>query len=175
MPAPERTTLAEIVAAAGDLLESGGLESVTMQAVAARVGVKAPSLYKRVADRDALIRLVAGACAERLHAEIAGSTTLPELAHAFRGFARRHPEAFRLIFSGSGDPETFAHASRPVLDVARRLAGDEHALHAARLLTAWAVGFLTMELADAFQLGGDVDAAFDYGVRAIESAIRGLP
>ena len=58
MPTPERTTLDEIVAAARDLLEDGGPARVTMQAVAQRVGVRAPSLYKRVRDRDALLTLV---------------------------------------------------------------------------------------------------------------------
>ncbi len=50
MPTPERTSLAEIVTQAARLLESGGPAAVTMQAVAAAVGVKAPSLYKRVRD-----------------------------------------------------------------------------------------------------------------------------
>ncbi|MDF2575814.1 MAG: TetR family transcriptional regulator, partial [Agromyces sp.] len=47
MPTPERTTLAEIVRAGRDQLESGGPDGLTMQAVALRVGVRAPSLYKR--------------------------------------------------------------------------------------------------------------------------------
>ena len=42
--------------------------------------------------------------------------------------------------------------------------GADHALDAARLLTAWATGFVTMELAGAFRLGGDLDDAYDYGI-----------
>ena len=58
MPTPDRTSLADIVAAARQILESEGLAGLTMQAVAQRVGVRAPSLYKRVRNRDDLIRLV---------------------------------------------------------------------------------------------------------------------
>ncbi|TPX01092.1 TetR family transcriptional regulator, partial [Schumannella luteola] len=44
MPAPEKTTLDEIVAAGCELVETLGAEGLTMQAVASRVGVRAPSL-----------------------------------------------------------------------------------------------------------------------------------
>ena len=54
MPTPERTSYAEIVAAGRDILEESGPTGLTMQSVAQRVGVRAPSLYKRVRDRDAL-------------------------------------------------------------------------------------------------------------------------
>lgn len=172
MPAPERTSLEAIVAAASDILEASGLDAVTMQAVAARVGVKAPSLYKRVADREALVRLVADTATERLATALERPTTLAEAARAFRAFAREHPRSFQLIFSASADPEILARASAPVLRIARDLAGEEDALNAARLLTAWAVGFVQMELAGAFQLGGELDEAFEYGLRGVERAIR---
>ncbi len=57
-PARARTSSEEIIAAGRALLESGGLEAVTMQAVAQRVGVRAPSLYKRVPGRAALIAAI---------------------------------------------------------------------------------------------------------------------
>ena len=66
MPAAARTTLEEIVVAGQDLLEAGGTGALTMAAVAARVGVRAPSLYKRVRGRDQLLALVAGATVEDL-------------------------------------------------------------------------------------------------------------
>jgi len=64
-----------------------------------------------------------------------------------------------------------AEASAPVLRVAAALVGEDDALPAARTVTAWANGFVTMELSGAFRLGGDVDRAFDYGVERLADAL----
>jgi len=170
MPTPDRTSLAAIVDAGRDLLELGGPSKVTMQAVADRVGVRAPSLYKRVRDRDALLQLIADATVDDLGARLAASDgALAELARTYRAFAKRHPEGFRLMYAVSGSADALRRASEPVLAAARDAVGAEHALDEARLLVAWATGFINMELAGAFRLGGDVDAAFAYGLARIEA------
>ena len=165
MPTPERTTLAAIVEAGRELLELGGPAKVTMQAVADRVGVRAPSLYKRVRDREALLQLVAEATVDDLGARLAASGgSLIALARAYRAFAHARPEGFRLIYSVAGSPDALTRASAPVLAAARDAVGEDRALDEARLLTAWATGFVSMELSGAFRLGGDVDEAFEYGL-----------
>ncbi len=164
MPTPARTSIEAIIAAGDQILEVRGLAGLTMQAVAQSVGVKAPSLYKHVADRDALVRLVTDAAAIGLADHLAAEDDLAGLAHGLRGWATAHPEAYRLVFSGHGSPEVAAAAGATVLRVARGLGGEADELAAARLITAWATGFISMELAGAFQLGGDVDAAFAYGL-----------
>ena len=165
MPTPERTTLAAIVEAGRELLELGGPAKVTMQAVADRVGVRAPSLYKRVRDREALLQLVAEATVDDLGARLAASGgSLIALARAYRAFAHARPEVFRLIYSVAGSPDALTRASAPVLAAARDAVGEDRALDEARLLTAWATGFVSMELSGAFRLGGDVDEAFEYGL-----------
>lgn len=212
MPTPPRTSLDAIIAAGLDLLESSGLPGLTMQAVAAAVGVRPPSLYKHVEDRDALIRLVADAAALDLAAHVAGATraaprsraglsprtvpsssahngprtglaapadahlspgvsTLSSLAHAVRAWAHSQPEAYRLVFSGLGSPDIAHDASAAVLRIGEELAGPGDALNAARLVTAWATGFISMELAGAFKLGGDVDEAFEYGIEHLAAAL----
>lgn len=165
MPTPERTSLDEIVSAAARLLETGGVTAVTMQAVAADVGVKAPSLYKRVRDREALLTLVGNAAADDLTQRLdAASVRIEDLLLVFRSFAHERPEAFRLLFTTLVDADKLAATSAPALRATTAAVGPEHALDAARLLTAWATGFVTMELAGAFRLGGDLDDAYDYGI-----------
>jgi AcrR family transcriptional regulator len=181
MPTPERTSLDAIVAAARDILEAHGLSGLTMQAVAERVGVRAPSLYKRVRNREGLIQLVAEATVDELGALLHAvpRTTDPraglgELARAFRAFAHRRPAGYRLILGPDVVPMDvgrLAAASAPVLAVAAELAGPDEALEAARLFTAWANGFIAMELAGAFNLGGDLEAAFEYGIRRLADAL----
>jgi AcrR family transcriptional regulator len=183
-PAPARTSREAIVAAARDLLEIGGIDAVTMQAVAGRVGVRGPSLYKRFSSRSALL----GAIAEDAFAEqgrafarvIRGDDPVADLrrvAAAYRDFAHRYPGAYGLLFAPLGDEarpavEAGARAAAPVLELTGRLVGTDSALDAARLLTAFAHGFVSMELAGAFRLGGDVDAAFQYGLDAVLRAIQ---
>ncbi len=183
MPTPDRTSLEEIVRAGVELVETGGVAGLTMQAVATRVGVRAPSLYKRVRGRDDLIRLITDEAVRDLEGRLLAAesatdagTALRDLARAFRAFAHDRPAGYRLIFApeseaGRGDPELLARASAPVLRVAGALAGLDDALPAARTFTAWAHGFVSMELAGAFRLGGDVDGAFEYGLDLLAGAL----
>jgi hypothetical protein len=67
--------------------------------------------------------------------------------------------------------EARAAAVAPVLAVTTRLAGAEHALEAARTLVAWANGFIGMELSGGFGLGGDIEAAWEYGAERVVRAI----
>ncbi|WP_186382724.1 TetR-like C-terminal domain-containing protein, partial [Amycolatopsis rhizosphaerae] len=69
------------------------------------------------------------------------------------------------------DPAALAQAADPVLHAAAALAGSDHALEAARTITAWAHGFITMELADAFNLGGDVERAYEFGIDRLADAL----
>src|SRR4051812_47930485 len=73
MPAPARTDREQIVAAGGVLLEEGGPEAVTMQAVAQRVGVQPPSLYKHVRDRKELLAAVVAVNLESLTSRLAAA------------------------------------------------------------------------------------------------------
>ena len=172
MPTPARTSRDALVAAGRSILEEGGLPGLTMQAVAHAVGVRAPSLYKHVEDRGALIRLVADAAALDLSASVAAAgPELAPLARAVRTWAHAHPEAFRLVFSGQGSPDVAPAASAPVLHLGSVSAGPNDALNAARLVTAWATGFISMELAGAFRLGGDVDEAFEFGIARLAAAL----
>ena len=188
MPAPNLTSLEAILEAGADLLESAGPAGLTMQAVARRVGVRAPSLYKHVGGRDELLRLVAEAAAHDLGGRLDAAAppgappreALRALALALRGFARERPAAFRLVTSPAAEatrvrPATAVRASAAVLRVAEELAGPARALDAARTFTAWATGFVGMELAGAFRLGGDVGAAFEFGAQRLADALGGGP
>ena len=183
MPTPSRTSLTEIVAAGLAIVESEGVEGLTMQKVSAAVGVRAPSLYKRVAGRGALLRLVAQTVLENLGESLDSVVTgldpeadLRALALAFRDFALEQPGAYRLLFAPlpedwSPDQEEFEAVVQPVLRTTEALVGPERALDAARLVTAWAHGFLTMELAGAFRMSGDLDEAFDFGIERLAAAL----
>lgn len=183
MPAPARTSTAAVVAAGRAIVETDGVEGMTMQRVADAVGIRAPSLYKRVGSRSELVRMVADQVALDLAEALDGATgsgdpetDLHAVAAAFRSFAHRNPTSYSLVFepgAGGVSPEARDRASATVLEVVRVIAGEQNALPAARTFVAWAHGFVTMELSDAFQLGGDVDEAWEYGVSGLVRALRG--
>jgi AcrR family transcriptional regulator len=173
MPTPDRTSLREIVDAGRALVEAGGPTRLTMQAVAEQVGVRAPSLYKRVRDRDALLVLVAEANADDLADRLeAADGSLPGLARTYRRFAQQHPEGFRLMFAVEGAAAAMGRASAPLLRATEELVGADAALDAARLFTAWATGFVNMELSGSFRFDGDLDEAFEYGLSRITAGLR---
>lgn len=184
MPTPARTSVDAIVAAGRAILAHEGLVGLTMQRVAEAAGVRAPSLYKRVSGRAGLVRLVgADAVGELGRCLDAAATTgdpvrdLRAQAEALRAFALRDPHAFGLVFAppadgGVADAELLAAAAAPVLRVVAELVGPADALNAARTVTAWATGFLRMELVGAFRLGGGIEEAFDYGIALLVGALR---
>ena len=187
MPTPARTSLDSIVEAARGILETDGLAALTMQRVADAVGVRPPSLYKRVRSRDVLVRLVIEDVASQLAGQIgraAGSgdprRDLRALAYAFRAFGQANPGVYAVIFSrlpeeSRPDLATLAPANDAMVATVAGLAGSEHALEAARLTVAWAHGFVSLELAGAFRLGGDIDAAFEFGIERLADALERGP
>src|SRR4026209_2277115 len=98
MPTPARTSLEEILKAGRAIIETDGIAGLTMQAIADRVGVRAPSLYKRIRSRNQLLRLVANDAAAELTGDLdTGATTgdarrdLAARARTVRRRARRRP------------------------------------------------------------------------------------
>ncbi|MGO9983887.1 MAG: TetR/AcrR family transcriptional regulator [Rhodomicrobium sp.] len=171
------------MAAALALINETGAAELSMLAVAKRVGVRGPSLYKHFADRAALLRAVETQLFQELGASLAKASSesregeaAKRMAYAYRDFARRNPGAYALMFT-SGLPEEQAAsirraAAQPVLDLLCRRLGDANAaLSGARAFTAFCHGFVSMELAGAFRLGGDIEAAFAEGVEVLLAGI----
>lgn len=91
---------AQVVRAALALMDEVGLDGVNMRALAAKLGVKAASLYRHVKDKEELLILMA----DELSAEIPPETqatgwreALREAAHRYRRALLRHRDAARLM------------------------------------------------------------------------------
>jgi len=185
VPAVAKTSDAEIVDAARVLIERDGADSLSMQAVADAVGIRAPSLYKRFEDRAALLAAVEleafTSLTETLErAAKTGNPTrdLTEMSRAYRRFAKLHPRLYEMLFSRpgarGGDAERARQdAARPVLERMAMLVGDKRALASSRVLTAFVHGFVSLENADAFRLGDGVDDAYALGVATLLRSFGG--
>lgn len=163
----------EIVAAARQILETGGPEHLTMRSLAERLEIRAPSLYKHVADKEELEALLIAeslrGMGEALHAAVDGlppvgskKRALAALAKAYRTWAVAHPHLYRLATEGvlprDQLPEGLeAWTAEPLL----RVTGDQSR---ARALWAFAHGMTILELDGRFPPTADLDAAWDTGV-----------
>jgi AcrR family transcriptional regulator len=182
MPAHSQTSTAAIVAAGRRLLEERGPDALTMRDVAVAVGVRAPSLYKRVRSRSDLLRLILEDVTDELAAAADAAARsgdpaadLRAMMGAYREFARSSPAAYALWYAPHAAPGATTRAQRSsvtLLRLATELAGPRDALPVARTIVAWANGFIVMELAGAFRLGGDVEQAWDFGLTLILTAAR---
>lgn len=97
----------EIIAAAAELLaETDDESAVSIRAVAARVGVTAPTIYRHFADKDDLLFAVCSGVFTTLQRvlerAIAGTTDpldgLRATLRTYVEFGLAHPEHYRLIF-----------------------------------------------------------------------------
>ena len=114
-------TVASLLEAAAQLLETQGLAGFTTNAVAERAGVSIGSLYQYFPSKDALTLALLQREAERFHADASAALAIPEGAAALRRLIEaavrqqlERPELARLLDEQEGRPEL-----RAVLDKGR--------------------------------------------------------
>ena len=163
-----------------------GLDRLTLAAVAERVGVRLPSLYKHIDSLDGLRRDVAVRATRELGEAVTAATVgrsgddaLGALARAYRDYGRRHPGRYAAtVRAPSADDAEHTAAADAVLRVVLAvltgygLDGDD-AIDATRALRAALHGFVTLEAAGGFGLPQDVDRSFDRMVAAMTTALAG--
>ncbi len=93
-----------IVAVAREMVQSGGLEALSLRRLATRLGVTAPALYAHVASKRDLVRAVAEVEFDHLLArfdKIKSSDPLERIraqSRAYIDHARENPELFQVMF-----------------------------------------------------------------------------
>ena len=167
-------TPASVVDAAAEIANAEGLAAVTLTGLAARFGVRPPSLYKHVANLDAIHRALALRGLEEATAAIRTATVgkarddaLFALAHAYWRFARAAPG----LYAASLRPP--ASAERDLAKAGEALIGTltavlagygvkgDDALHAARGLRIIIHGFVSLDAAGGFRLARDPRESLD--------------
>ena len=103
----------EVVDAARELLEAEGLEALSMRRLGEHLGIRAPSIYKHLPDKQALENALISAGfeeqADAFEAALRGADDpLGALATAYRAFAAEHPHLYRLMTERPLDRENLA-------------------------------------------------------------------
>lgn len=176
---------AVIAADAAELVDEGGWEQLTLAAVAARFGVRQPSLYKHVAGLAELRRDVSVLALRELHDELrtaavgrSGSPALHAMADAYRTYATKHPGRYAgtVIAPTPGDTEYEQVAAGIIQTVSAVLAGygltGDDAIHAIRGLRALMHGFVAIEAAGGFAMPQDLDESYRRLVEGFGESLR---
>lgn len=109
----------EILRAGAELLDETGQEqSVTLRAIARRIGIAAPSIYEHFPNREAIlfavVALAFAELTEQLHTARAAATDprgrLVAVSTAYLAFAHHRPQRYRVMFGGVWDVNDAVHA-----------------------------------------------------------------
>ncbi len=173
-----------VVTEAALMTDELGLNQLTLTALAARLGVRQPSLYKHVESLDSLHQRIAVQAKEEL-ADVMGhavmglsrDSALVALAHAYRAWALEHPGRYHAAQRAPtpGIVEDEAVSARMVQVVAAVMAGyDLHgddAIDAIRGLRASLHGFVSLEGSGDFALPVDIDRSFHRLVQVLTTTL----
>ena len=173
-----------VVAEAAELADEAGPEHLTLAALAARLGVRQPSLYKHVASLDSLQQLIAQR-AKVEFADVLGRVAigrsrddaLVAMAYAWRAWARDHPGRYQIgqRAPAPGDADHLAVADRVVAFMTAVMAGygldGDDAIDAVRAFRSALHGFVSLEAGGGFGMPYSVDRSFGRLVRALVKAM----
>ncbi len=161
-----------------------GLSRLTLAALAERLGVRQPSLYKHVDGMAALQRSLAVRAKNELAYVLARAAVgreqddaIASISRAYRAWALEHPGRYAAVqrapIPGDADDEAASRAAvQVVADVlAGYQLGEDDAVDAIRALRSTLHGFVTLEMGGAFGLPVDVDRSFERLVRGLITAL----
>jgi len=180
-------TAADLVQAAADIADERGYQQLTIGLVAARLGIRAPSVYKHVSGLAELQhQLATRAMAElgdAIATAVAGRASrdaLAGLASACREYVVAHPGRYAATvgaeFAGPGDP-LLAASTRVIELIAAVLRGyripEPDLVHAIRTVRCVLHGWCMLQLTNAFQWSGDVERSFEQLISFMDYGLRG--
>jgi AcrR family transcriptional regulator len=155
MGRPAQISRDEVLQASLAIADAEGLDAVTMQAVARRLGVTPMALYRHVASKaDLLDALVEGLLTEfSLPAgDLPPAERLRAMGRSIREVARRHPSLFPLLLQRPAvTPESRRVRDSVCAALEEAGLGAAQARQAERLLSTVVLGFATSEAAGRFR------------------------
>jgi AcrR family transcriptional regulator len=177
-----------VIDAATRILAQEGLQALSVRRIAQEVGASTMVVYTHFGDKDALVSASLAASFDRFAAALQAVheddpwAHLRALGRAYRRFAKKHPNAYRLLFGGTGLRGEHTPSSRRAFDALTRAIGrvladlDRSARDIEPIaLDVWSAthGMVSLELAGACDQVPDVDAVFEHLLDFIEAGVRG--
>ena len=173
MPYPKTVTPDRILVIAQEMLESDGIDGLSLHKIAAKLKVKTPSLYRYIQNKEDLLRQLRRTTMTELtsgimaNARIAGEPkeTLLEMAIAYRAYALQHPRQYELAFSvnipiSAAEEMKNEQLVEPIQQLVTALTGDAQSLTMLRGLLAILHGWILLEISEQFRRGGNLESEF---------------
>lgn len=173
-----------LVLAAAELADEYGMEEVTLAALAAKLGVRSPSLYNHINGLAGLRTLMAVYGLEQLYEVISeateglsGEAAVHAMSQAYIGFTRAHPGLYQTTLKAPEQGDTALEAAGGkilslIIQVISAFGLDEEGnLHAVRGLRSILHGFSTLEHQGGFGMPLDLNVSL---TRLINTYIAGI-
>jgi len=176
-----------IVKAAAELADDNGLEGITLSALAAKLGVRSPSLYNHINGLEGLRVLLAIYGLEQLYivmsaaAKGAGTAdAVHAMGHAYVEFARSHPGLYETTLRapeiGNNELESASHTILSlIIDVLKPYElGEQGTIHAVRGLRSILHGFASLEAKGGFGIPLDSNISLSRLIRTYIAGIKNM-
>jgi AcrR family transcriptional regulator len=178
----------EVVASAAELADEGGIGSVSLAALAGRLGVKPPALYKHVDGIDDLRRRVATLAMTELGDALrdalqgrSGADAIGAFFKVVQSYIAKHPGRYEATtgaeFQGKDDPLLVA-ATRVISSIRAVLSGygirPDELDHAIRMLRCTIHGYAMLQAANGFQWSNDPDESVAWMIRFFDAGLKAV-
>ncbi len=174
-PYPVQTDRETIIETARILIERDGVEHLSLGNVASELGIKAPSLYRHIESKSALLQAVIEqtylSLFQAYDEALESASESPEeqllsMARAQHTFAHANPNTYMLAYAAQNpelraDPQMLLERAIIIQKIIIQICGEENSLPALRGLLALVHGYIMLELNGQFQRGGDLSATFE--------------
>lgn len=179
---------AEVVASGAEFADEAGIGSVSLAALAERLGVKAPALYKHVDGIGDLQHRIATLAMTELGEALrdalqgkSGADAIGALFTALQSYIAEHPGRYNATtgaqFQGSDDP--LLAATTRVIDSIRAVVSGygiqpDELDHAIRMLRCMIHGYALLQAANAFQWSNDPDESVAWMIRFVDAGLTAV-
>jgi AcrR family transcriptional regulator len=178
----------EVVAAGADFADEAGFESVSLAALAERLGVKAPALYKHVDSISDLQHRIAtlamtelgDAVREALQGK-SGADAIGALFTTFQTYIAEHPGRYSAFnaaeYQGSDDP--LLAAGTRLIDSNRAVLSSygikpDELDHAVRTLRCLTHGYAVLAASNAFHWSNDPDETVAWMIKFVDAGLTAV-
>jgi AcrR family transcriptional regulator len=167
------------------MVEKGEANDLSLRAIAASLGVKAPSLYRYFQNKDALELAVAVEALERMkdRLKVSNPITDPkvrilEVAQSYLEFAREHYALYAYVFQGRVKQAYHSHAGKAVWNLLLTAVSDLTGVrdNTGSTVAIWSFlhGYATLEHAGGFGPSGPRDG-FELGLNSFMCTCQNVP